>query len=534
MHGLMRRLSHANEAATRRRLFRSAELGRAYAGPFLTVLLAFAILPAKALAAPSLAVSGPNLVDQNGKVVQLRGVNRSGTEYACSTGHNVFHDVDADGDADGYGIFDGPSYTGPNVSQPASILEAMKPWKINVVRVPVNESCWLGKAGYNPDYSGAAYRQAIIDWIDQIGAAEMYAIVDLHVAGANAAGANNEATTLMPMADADNAPTFWTQVSAALGSRSHVLFDAFNEPHFFELPNPAAEWTCWRDGCTFDPQPIGGPGGYDPTSYAMAGMQQLVNAIRSSGTSQPIMLGGVDYAGTVDQWLTYKPNDPKSALVASFHAYAAPIGQCITEACWESQLGTIHKAGYPVVIGETGQFDCQHDYIDRVMNWADDNGLISYLAWTWNETDGGAWTCGGGPSVLKNYDGTPTSRLGEGFKAHLIQRAKEEESQQPPAEPLTLALEAKAKQQAEKLRAFATCSANCDLSLSAKGKAGTKFTSRETNVALKAGERTRVAIRYSKKVRRWVTDETGKGQLKAFASAGGEIVKDSAKVKFKK
>ena len=44
--------------------------------------------------APALHVSGVQVVDAGGGPVQLDGVNRSGTEYAC---------------AQGWGIFDGPS-----------------------------------------------------------------------------------------------------------------------------------------------------------------------------------------------------------------------------------------------------------------------------------------------------------------------------------------------------------------------------------------------------------------------------------------
>src|SRR2546422_3166294 len=52
---------------------------------------------------------------------RLRGVNRSGTEYAC---------------AQGWGMFDGPS--------DSASVQAIASWKANVVRVPLNETCWLG------------------------------------------------------------------------------------------------------------------------------------------------------------------------------------------------------------------------------------------------------------------------------------------------------------------------------------------------------------------------------------------------------
>ena len=42
----------------------------------------------------------------------------------------------------------------------------------------------------------------------------------------------------------------------------------------------------------------------------------------------------------------------------------------------------------------------------------------SYLGWAWDATSPGGWTCGGGPSLIKSYDGTPTA-YGRGLKGHL-------------------------------------------------------------------------------------------------------------------
>ena len=49
------------------------------------------------------------------------------------------------------------------------------------------------------------------------------------------------------------------------------------------------------------------------------------------------------------------------------------------------------------------------------MRWADRHG-ISYLAWAWNA--GGDWPCRGGPTLVEDYDGTPTA-FGIGFRDHL-------------------------------------------------------------------------------------------------------------------
>src|SRR5712671_7022076 len=82
--------------------------------------------------APTVRVQGNQLVDSAGHALRLRGVNRSGTEYAC---------------AQGWGIFDGPS--------DSTSIAAIASWHVNAVRVPLNEDCWLGINGVNLSYGGA-------------------------------------------------------------------------------------------------------------------------------------------------------------------------------------------------------------------------------------------------------------------------------------------------------------------------------------------------------------------------------------------
>jgi hypothetical protein len=69
------------------------------------------------------------------------------------------------------------------------------------------------------------------------------------------------------------------------------------------------------------------------------------------------------------------------------------------------------------VVGELGETDCAHGYIDAFMAWADRHG-IDYLGWAWDATSPGGWTCRGGPSLITSYDGTPTA-YGVGFRDHL-------------------------------------------------------------------------------------------------------------------
>ncbi|HEU0303506.1 MAG TPA: cellulase family glycosylhydrolase [Gaiellaceae bacterium] len=328
-------------------------------------MAAAALLPAVS-ASPattlSIKVQGNRLVDGGGRAVRLLGVNRASFEYAC---------------AQGWGMWEGPT-------DEASIA-AMKSWRINAVRLPLNEACWNGLPNVKPQYRGGPYRQAVLAYVRRLHAAGLYVILDLHW---NAPG-KRRALGQQRMADADHSPAFWRSVAAAFRRDRAVLFDLYNEPHDIS-------WVCWRNGCRT-------PGG-----WKAAGMQQLVNAVRSTGSRHPLLLGGLNWANDLSGWLRWQPRDPARQLVASVHVYET--NACGAERCWNEIIAPV-AAEVPVVTGEIGQGDCAHDFIDRYMPWADARS-ISYLAWGWN-----VWGCEL-PGLIEDYGGTPTG-FGEGFRAHL-------------------------------------------------------------------------------------------------------------------
>jgi len=257
------------------------------------------------------------------------------------------------------------------------------------VRVPLNEDCWLGINGVDPALSGASYRQAIVDFVSRLHSHGLLAILDLH---ANAPG-TRLATEFDMMADHDHSPAFWRSVASTFVDDHGVLFDVFNEPH-------QISWQCWLSGCTT----TGG--------WKAAGMQELINAVRSMGATQPILLGGLQWANDMTRWEQFLPYDPSGQLVASFHAY--DFADCASDGCWDATIAPLAER-YPIVTGEIGDSDCNHDFIDRYMTWADSH-RISYLGWTWNT--GGDWTCEGGPTLITDYSGTP-SGMGVGLRDHL-------------------------------------------------------------------------------------------------------------------
>jgi len=332
--------------------------------------------------ATQLHVAENKLVNSTNSQVVLHGVDRSGTEYQCL--HRAF--------------FDGPS-------DQASIT-AMKSWGINAVRVPLNEGCWNGESYVPAGYGGANYQSAIKAYVSLLNANGMVAILDLHwsdgqYAGSGSGCSSANAVCQKPMPDAAQSVPFWTSVAKAFKGNNAVIFDLFNEP-FPQAAKGSTEseaWQCWLHGGTC----VG-------ISYPVAGMQTLVNAVRGTGASNVIMLGGLAWANDLTQWLAYEPTDPDHDLAASWHSYN--FNACRTESCWNSQIAPV-AAQVPVIAGEIGENDCADTYISPLMAWLD-TGHINYLAWAWNA----GFNCSGGPSLITDYNGTPTA-YGAGYKSHL-------------------------------------------------------------------------------------------------------------------
>jgi len=305
----------------------------------------------------------------------VHGVDRSGTEYACISGT-------------GYGV--GPY----NLS---SVL-AMRSWNITSVRIPLNEDCWLDinvNSTVAAPYSGAGYRDFIVNYTDLL---ESQGIRPILVLQMNAPGTNMSNVLTPPMADEDHAPAFWASVASTFKNDSLVIFDLFNEPHDIS-------WSCWLNGCF---QTHTNPG------WQTAGMQQLLDVVRYSGAdTQLVILGGLNYANDLSEWLSNKPTDPigSGELGASFHMYQNT--DCSSALCWNLTFLPILANSIPLITGEMGEFDCGDSVINSFFSWA--NSLsIPYLGWSWT-----TWNSCQGPTLISNYSGTPFSLYGTDFRNHL-------------------------------------------------------------------------------------------------------------------
>jgi endoglucanase len=342
-----------------------------------------------------LSVDGNRIVNGAGRPLRLLGFNHSGSEYAC---------------IEGWGMFDEPD---PGRPPTPAFVRAMANWRgSNVVRVPLNEQCWLG-IGVPPAFGGKRYQNAIREYVDTLNANGLVAVLDLHRSAPGAARSLNQEA----MPDRDHSIEFWHQVAAAYKNNASVVFDLFNEPHPFDETNTVRAWRCWRDGgCTLRSSNGGG-------NYVAAGMNELVRAVRGAGARNVLLAGGIYWAESLTQWLEYRPTDPLGNIAASFHAYALNE-YCASLRCYNTDLARV-AAAVPLFAGEVGP-----DQVDQscalssvrdtgwsktIFDWLDRHDS-NYTAWTWNDWHD-CW------SLITAPSGTPTPVWGRQVRDRLASHA---------------------------------------------------------------------------------------------------------------
>ena len=296
----------------------------------------------------------------------------------------------------GWGIFDGPN--------DAASVKAIASWHVNVVRVLLNEDCWLDINGVDRQYAGYHYTNAIVNYVNLLHQYGMYAEISLF--GERRDRIKQRINPMRPM----------KITRRRCGRAWRATFK--NDPNVILAPwgETTVGWKCFRNGC--DNEATYGPSN---TYYQSAGMQQAVNVMRKAGYTGVISIPCIDYAnacGKIDgsdydgsTWLASRPHDPRGQSIAEAHVYGKNL--CDTVACFNSSMRPITKK-VPMIFGETGETydasDCGSSYISTFLPWAHAHG-VGYEAWTWD-------TWGGCGVLITDYSGTPANTWAKWVKRY--------------------------------------------------------------------------------------------------------------------
>ncbi len=322
-----------------------------------------------------LKVVGNQLLNSRNEPVVLRGVNIPDLEWSGSGQRRILQ----------------------------SVHTAIRDWRVNVIRLPVVEDFWFGKAPEQGD-GGASYRALVSQAVDACATRGCYVIVDLHWWDCGQWGTNISEHYMPDL----NSAEFWRSCAAHFKNHPAVLFDLYNEPH-------GVSWSVWLHGGEVTEK--ANPQQLTPTTkYQAAGMQTLLDAVRSTGARNVVVAGGLDWAYDLSGVLAgMELRDPSgNGVVYANHTY---IWKGDTPEQWCAKMEKA-AARFPLIVSEFGGSGGPNrkltQPISRV-NLNNDDWLLHTLQilqdnnWSWV-----AWCFHpkAGPPLLSDWNYTPTPDFG--------------------------------------------------------------------------------------------------------------------------
>jgi endoglucanase len=289
----------------------------------------------------ALETSGNRIISSAaGEPIILRGVNRSGLEYAGP-------------DEQGF-------LSGASLSR-FEIEFIVREWRCNIIRLPFNQDFVLrGRLGR----SGEEYQQAIdqvIYWASLFGA---YTLLDLQWLDADRIYGGNR-NFVAPLPNIESLE-LWTTLARRYQDEPAVLYDLFNEPHdrLDDDPFPLNK----EDGTTY---PLG------QKTVTMEEWQpwarKLTQAVRDENPDALVFVGGTNWSYD----LRGMPMDLEN-LVYSTHVYPNKGRN------WPEAFGNLSKSK-PVFVGEFGGSDTPGDleFVRALMRYMKELE-IGWTAWSWS------------------------------------------------------------------------------------------------------------------------------------------------------
>ena len=345
----------------------------------------------------ALAVRGRSLVRlDTGASIRLRGVNRSGLEYAdpgpagtglSGVGAGAFLDSVAFDEAD---------------------LRRIAAWGANVVRVPFTQDFVLRGRGAATGADYLAALDQVVTWAEACG---VYTLLDLQWIDADTPrgiGQDGSINRVPALPDGDSIE-LWRILASRYRDRPSVLFDLFNEPHTPMQADDAPLLGILPDGGLWRlPARVVGMDEWQPWAL------RLVAEIRAAHPSSVIFVSGVRWAYDLRGFpLRRRSGHPVEGLVYSTHVYPwTTIGLWPGrrhEQEWHRAFGHL-AAAYPVFAGEWGGGASDVEWGRRLLAYLEATA-VGWTAWSWCD-----W-----PPLLADHragDRTPTP-FGDVVKAGL-------------------------------------------------------------------------------------------------------------------
>ncbi len=343
--------------------------------------LCLALLPRLSAAPQPLRVVGNQLLAADGKPVRLRGVNCAGMEWSS--------------DGDGHMV--------------KSVGVAIRDWHANIIRLPLSQDRWFGKAPEQTD-QGAGYRALVRQLVALCETSDAYIILDLHWSDAGEWGRNIGQHNMPDR----NSLAFWKDIAPLFKGSPAVLFDLYNEPAHIN-------WDQWFAGGSMTEQD-------EKTGatlhYVSVGMPRLVGAIRSAGARNVIVAGGINWAYEVGGILEGRElADPGGdGVVYAVHPYPHSypgLGE-ETISQWTARMEAF-SARLPIIAAEFGSMEAwwpfpkEWNYDDQKWNREMIRVLEArrwnWVAWDFNPT--------AQPCLITDWSYTPTPNFGVWVKKAL-------------------------------------------------------------------------------------------------------------------
>lgn len=291
----------------------------------------------------------------SGESVRLRGVNRSGLEYA---------------EPDERGFL-----SAAEISR-AEIRTIVQDWGANIIRLPFNQDWILRGRGV---WSGEDYCSAldqVIRWASGFGA---YTLLDLQWLDADRTY-GGERNFVAPLPNSESAG-LWGLLAARYLGEPAVLYDIFNEPHD-RLPD--------------DPNRLNREDGtqYPDSRYRVTAAEwqpwarRLIAAVRDINPDALIFVSGTDWGYD----LRGMPMDIPH-LVYSTHVYPARGRD------WAGAFGSLASQA-PVFAGEWGGTESDLRWGRKLIAYFD-RLQIGWTAWSWHNA----------PLIVQKYAPTSFGRI---------------------------------------------------------------------------------------------------------------------------